>query len=316
MKTIEKREFNSKILLFGEYSILCGSMALSVPFEKFKGLLCFPEKEPLSANDKISNEQIKEFLEFIKILNQENQLQWEFDTWRLSKDVEAGLLFKSNIPIGYGLGSSGALVAALCNTYCESVPGSKEISSEKLQEMKSFFSILESFFHGKSSGLDPLVSFLNQAVLVSGNNKIEAYLNDREDDERGGAVFLIDSGKSGKTQDLVNDFRKKCEIDSFKKNLENHLIPSVNSAILSFKASDKGKLFSEIEKISEFQLNNFSRMVPDSVTKIWQEGLNGKRYFLKLCGSGGGGMMLGFTTDFAEVKMQLSDFKPIRVQNL
>jgi mevalonate kinase len=31
---------------------------------------------------------------------------------------------------------------------------------------------------------------------------------------------------------------------------------------------------------------------------FWEKGLKSKKYFLKLCGSGGGGYLLGFANDF------------------
>ena len=41
------------------------------------------------------------------------------------------------------------------------------------------------------------------------------------------------------------------------------------------------------------------------IRKIWKQGVETKAYSLKLCGSGGGGFMLGFTRDYEEAKKQL-----------
>jgi mevalonate kinase len=38
-------------------------------------------------------------------------------------------------------------------------------------------------------------------------------------------------------------------------------------------------------------------MIPDNFKHVWQEGLKSNDYNMKLCGSGGGGFLLGFTTD-------------------
>ena len=35
-----------------------------------------------------------------------------------NESIKSGLYFESSIPIGYGIGSSGALVAALYEKYC------------------------------------------------------------------------------------------------------------------------------------------------------------------------------------------------------
>jgi mevalonate kinase len=42
---------------------------------------------------------------------------------------------------------------------------------------------------------------------------------------------------------------------------------------------------------------------------LWQLGLDTNAYYLKLCGSGGGGYMLGFTQDLAKAKSVLKDYK-------
>ena len=39
-------------------------------------------------------------------------------------------------------------------------------------------------------------------------------------------------------------------------------------------------------------------MIPESFHQLWQKGIETNDYYLKLCGSGGGGFILGFTQDF------------------
>ncbi len=38
--------------------------------------------------------------------------------------------------------------------------------------------------------------------------------------------------------------------------------------------------------------------------KLWEKGISDSTYTLKLCGSGGGGFLLGFTRDFEETKKE------------
>ena len=38
----------------------------------------------------------------------------------------------------------------------------------------------------------------------------------------------------------------------------------------------------------------FSQMIPKNFKRIWKEGFNTNKYYLKLCGAGGGGYLLGF----------------------
>ena len=52
-------------------------------------------------------------------------------------------------------------------------------------------------------------------------------------------------------------------------------------------------------------MNNFKPMIPEKFHGIWQHGIESNDYYLKLCGSGGGGYILGFTQDFEKAKKSL-----------
>ena len=54
--------------------------------------------------------------------------------------------------------------------------------------------------------------------------------------------------------------------------------------------------------VSEVVLENFKPMIPSAFHKVWQHGIETNDYYLKLCGSGGGGYILGFTKDFNKTK--------------
>jgi mevalonate kinase len=41
-------------------------------------------------------------------------------------------------------------------------------------------------------------------------------------------------------------------------------------------------------------------MIPDQFEALWKKGIETNAYYLKLCGSGGGGFVLGFTEDMEE----------------
>ncbi len=49
-------------------------------------------------------------------------------------------------------------------------------------------------------------------------------------------------------------------------------------------------------------------MIPETVKGIWKKGLETNMYYLKLCGSGGGGMLLGFTTDLEKARSSIQGF--------
>ena len=50
-------------------------------------------------------------------------------------------------------------------------------------------------------------------------------------------------------------------------------------------------------------------MIPDSFHQLWQQGIDTNDYYLKLCGSGGGGYILGFTEDYEKTKKLLQNHK-------
>jgi mevalonate kinase len=56
-------------------------------------------------------------------------------------------------------------------------------------------------------------------------------------------------------------------------------------------------------------LQNFKPMIPEHLISIWQKGIDTNAYYLKLCGSGGGGFVLGFTEDFEKAQESLKDYK-------
>ena len=54
---------------------------------------------------------------------------------------------------------------------------------------------------------------------------------------------------------------------------------------------------------------NFQPMIPKLYRDLWKEGIDTNSYYLKLCGSGGGGYILGFTKDFQEAQVKLSSYQ-------
>ena len=53
-------------------------------------------------------------------------------------------------------------------------------------------------------------------------------------------------------------------------------------------------------------------MIPSDFHPLWKKGLETNTYYLKLCGSGGGGYMLGFTQDLKSAQKVLEDY-PLEV---
>ncbi len=106
--------FYSKILLFGEYGIIKDSKGLSIPYNFYNGALKMEDNPSEVAQQ--SNQSLQRFADYLSKIDHSLVV---FDIQSLNKDVKAGMYFDSSIPQGYGVGSSGALVAAIYDKYAQ-----------------------------------------------------------------------------------------------------------------------------------------------------------------------------------------------------
>jgi mevalonate kinase len=220
-----------------------------------------------------------------------------------------GMYFDSSIPQGYGVGSSGALVAAIYDKYAQDkITVLENLTREKLLKLKNIFSIMECFFHGKSSGLDPLNSYLSLPILINSKENIETIGIPTQSKTGKGAVFLLDSGIVGETAPMVNIFMEKLKDEGFRTMLKSQFIKYTDACVENFLIGDIKSLFSNTKKLSKVVLSNFKPMIPEQFHVLWQKGLDTNDYYLKLCGSGGGGYVLGFTEDLERAKKALVDY--------
>ncbi|AWI25417.1 mevalonate kinase family protein [Flavobacterium pallidum] len=300
--------FYSKILLFGEYGIIKDSKGLSIPYNFYNGALKSdgnPAPEALK-----SNANLKRFISHLETLQAEQPALVQFDLDALKSDVEAGMYFDSSIPQGYGVGSSGALVAAIYDKYAKNkITVLENLTREKLLTLKNIFGQMESFFHGKSSGLDPLNSYLSIPILINSKDNIEATGIPTQSTNGKGAVFLLDSGIVGETAPMVNIFMENLKDKGFRAMLKNQFVKYTDLCVENFLGGDRKSLFSNTKKLSRVVLDNFKPMIPEQFHGIWQKGIDTNDYYLKLCGSGGGGYILGFTEDLEKAQASLKDYK-------
>ncbi|AEW85694.1 mevalonate kinase [Flavobacterium columnare] len=300
--------FYSKILLFGEYGIIKDSKGLAIPYNFYNGAL----KIDGSASEEAlqSNESLKKFAVYLKELAEEQPHLVTFNTKALEQDVMNGMYFDSSIPQGYGVGSSGALVAAIYDKYADNkITVLENLTREKLLQLKTIFSQMESFFHGKSSGLDPLNSYLSLPILINSKDHIEATGIPTQSVTGKGAVFLLDSGMVGETAPMVSIFMEKLKEEGFRKMLKSQFIKYTDACVENFLKGDVKSLFTNTKELSTIVLNNFKPMIPEQFHTVWQKGIETNDYYLKLCGSGGGGYILGFTEDLEKAKSALKEYK-------
>lgn len=262
--------YPGKLLLFGEYTVLHGGQALAIPFNKYSGHWRFLVK----------TEQCKYPLKpFFKYLQANSFLQSKIDLDAFANEIDNGIIFDSTIPIGYGAGSSGSLCAAIWDRY-----GCK-ISN--IAQLRTIFIRMESFFHGKSSGIDPLVSYLNRPILQSGEGLsiLEPITLPKE-------IQVYDSGISRSTAPLVEWYQDElAKNPNFKHQVIDLLLPQNEKAIKAVIEGDGLALKKAFIEISRWQREYFEPLILNSVMSDWEKARE-KRAFFKICGAGAGGFYL------------------------
>ena len=259
-----EKKYPAKILLFGEHIVLNGAKSLAMPFNKFEAYWN-PEKE---------DSALQPFYDYLKSLS-------FIPTESIENLKSLAPKFITDIPKGYGMGSSGALCAAVYEYFFPNF-GRKE-NELIIKEL----ALMECFFHGKSSGLDALVILINKPLLftIEGIKVLKAL-----EKSQLSKLFLIDSGISRSS---------KIPIKSFINNQKNKKVIAklvfVNNEIVTSYLKKNQKDFAPLmRKISELQLHLFDSMITPYIREFWIKGLKSNDYFIKLCGAGGGGYFLAW----------------------
>ena len=107
------------------------------------------------------------------------------------------------------------------------------LTKEKLL-LKEIFSAMELFFHGNSSGLDPLNSYLSLPILIHSKDKIEPTGIPSQNPEGKGAVFLLDSEMAGETAPMVSLFMKNMEQEPFRMMMKEEFIRYTDQCVEDF----------------------------------------------------------------------------------
>ena len=289
--------YYSKVLLFGEHTVVNGGQALATPLHNYQAKWAYDTTSEIALQ---SNQNLRAFGQY---LAQEAKIYPPFctiDLETLFQDLEKGLFLDSNIPLGYGLGSSGAVCAAVYHRYG---PDRSTVDSSLLKPM---FSKMESFFHGSSSGVDPLICYLNKAVLFHGKVRFEPVQSPSI--PKNLSFFLLDTGIKRSTGPLVSYFQERRKETTFAQLVDNQLAVFNKAAIAALLNGNPSALETAFQKISQFQYQHLATMTPKAFWTIWKEGLNSNIYKLKICGAGGGGFILGLSTDFEKTKTILSNY--------
>ena len=267
--------FPGKILLFGEYLVLDNHMGLASPLTS---TFCSLHEQSSQTNSMLQDISIPDLMKKWITYCVSHGLDF-IDLKRWANEAENTLAIDSNIPIGYGLGSSGALTACIYERYA--------IKTTKQETTRTRLAKMESFFHGKSSGIDPWVSYSQQSWLFQGSS-----LRAGDEDRIGTFTeecVLVDSGIARNTKSLVERF----QVERKKMKGWDEMVDLSNTLAQSFSPQQNNLLDIQesMHRLSMVQRRDMSWLIPASIQGLWDEVLaNGNA--MKLCGAGGGGYFL------------------------
>ena len=291
-----REHYYSKVILFGEYSMIFDSTALMVPLKKFSAQWRFASHLEASGGA-ASNASLQRFADY---LSTEQGLKDIVDLQRFNHELYYGLFLSSNVPSGYGLGSSGTLVAAVYDGYA------KQKIDDFLQ-LKTLFGKMESYFHGSSSGIDPLQCYLGKPFKITPKG-VQLLSDDflRKDIH----ICLIDTKIKSNTKPLVNHFKKQRLNPRFYNRFQKEYTPLVKTCIGKMIEGDKELFFNTLKQLTKGQLEFLRPMITDNTMDLFTTEYD-FNFGVKISGSGGGGYVLGFTDDVQKASDLLTDFEVI-----
>ena len=296
-------DYPAKLLLYGEHITLRGGEALAVPLPQFGG-----HWEAGTVGGPVT-----ELLDWVGYLRQpavRDRLVARLDLPAATDFFATGGHFPATIPRGYGLGSSGALTAALYHRFAapDSVP-------TEVPLLKQDLALLESYFHGQSSGTDPLIAYLGRGVHLRPDAApvlvdLPAPLSP---DVR---FFLVNTGQPRQTAPWVARFLERYDAQPlFREAADTYWRTDTAAAIRATLAADWSEVQLRTQRIGIFQYKWLRDFCPAGLHPLWER-LNARSdAALKLCGAGGGGFLLGCTTAWSALVADSSevDLLPVDV---
>ena len=288
--------YYSKVILFGEYSMIFDATALMIPLKRFSAQWQLPQSRNLSASLQ-SNHNLKHFRDY---LAGNETLASLLDIQSLSRDLDEGLFLASNVPSGYGLGSSGTLVAAVYDRYAIR-------KTDDYLQLKTLFGQMESHFHGSSSGIDPLQCYLGKPFKIT-TDGVQLLSDDFLNKEI--HICLIDTKIKSNTKPLVNHFKAQREDVDFLNRFQTDYLPYVKACIGTMIAGDNDLFFTSLKQLTQGQLEFLRPMITDNTLDLFTAEYD-FHFGIKISGSGGGGYVLGFTDDMEKASALLKHFEVI-----
>lgn len=263
--------YPAKLMLFGEYTALLGGHVLATPLLSLQAHWDWGQRFPHPQLEQNLHEvtKIYPFLHF-------DHQKWQ--NWIQNM----GFLY-SSVPVGYGLGSSGNLIAALYDGFFTTESGFQP----DLLTLKAILGYLESYFHGSSSGVDPLISYTQKTLLFTPQKVEETPLTP----EILAQFHTIDSGQRRNTEALVKDFKSRLSDSNFKSQME--ILANYNlQAIEAIISGNQTEVQTHFYNISKLQYTHLTHLITPNLKDDWKKGLDTGENMIKICGAGGGGYYL------------------------
>lgn len=263
------RRYPAKLILFGEYSLLLDSQVLGVPLNNYYGIWGQKETPASVLKPDFYDYLIRHCSEYL-------------DPQKVEEIKNGKVLYNSSIRRGYGIGSSGALSAAVFD-YCK-----KEEINDRLI-LQEVLAQIEGFFHGKSSGFDPLLSYLDSPIL---KDKEGVYSTPEPEKiaSSSGYLYLLDSGSKRKVKGLVPLFAERA---AQLPDVYQELV-SINDLLIEALLNQQSiKPF--FRSLSQFHLDHMSPMILEELMSLWKQGLDSEDFLMKICGAGGGGYYIVYS---------------------
>lgn len=289
-----KELYWSKVILFGEYSMIFDSTALVLPLKLFSAKW----NADRGRSREFMSFSRKELSRFCGFLRGEERFSNVIDLDVLEEDLQKGWYLDSDVPVGYGLGSSGTVVAAVYDRYAKT-------PVRDLMRLKDLFSQMESFFHGSSSGIDPLQCYLGRPFRITAEGAellADGFLKNRLQ------ICLIDTEMKSDTKPLVEYFKRQREKEEYLRDFQRDYLPYVKGCMDAVIQGNTDCFFKRLQKLTSAQRVFFSPMIPDPVAELFERTYD-FHFGVKILGSGGGGYILGFTDDRQKASTVLRDKK-------
>lgn len=266
------------MLLAGEYAVLMGGPGFAIPLPSHALRW---SRNPGQIPD-------PRLVDFAQALEKDFPVREILDLDAFEAALHEGCFLSGNIPLAYGMGSSGAVCAAVYDRF-------GVMKSTDPMELREHLRSMEAHFHGNSSGLDPLVSYLEKPIRIEGQSLQILEFPGPEDLYTLG-VRMIDSGIPRSTRPLVAWFEGQLQSPAYADKILTFV--SINRTLIeAITTGNVAALFNAWESVSALSLEIFPAMIPESLLSAWRNGLQSGSYFLKLCGAGGGGLFLALVKD-------------------